>query len=303
MRNIIGLAMTLALALTGSAAIGEQAPLGDGRPVPGPDPMVMGVYDPYGDFTNSAPTRIEHLFLPWLDVDLATLALADSYAQERGRSLWITAEPWTWDRSQHEVPDELRDGILAGAYDGIIAGLCGEIARLRSPVTVRFAQEMEDRTGRFIWSGWAPADYVAAYRHFVTQCRSAAPQARFMWSPKGDDGLELYYPGDEFVDDIGLSIFDLQQFDHDKYGRDRYFVERVKPGYDRVVGFDKPIYIAELGYVGDPTFVARWAREALRKFPEFPKLVGVAYFNDTEIAPWPAPYGLPDWRTTHNILD
>jgi beta-mannanase len=217
--------------------------------------------------------------------------------------IWITVEPWTWDQQRRITPDDLRNGISSGAYDGIIDGLCGAINAMSSPVTVRWAQEPEDKTGRFIWSDWAPADYIAAYRHFVERCRALAPHARFMWSPKGEPGLERYYPGDDVVDDIGLSVFALQQYDEDKFGHDRFFEERVKPGYDLVLPFGKPIYVAELGFVGDQAYVDRWARESLVKFPEFPELLGVAYFNDKEVAPWPEPYGLPDWRVTNNILN
>jgi beta-mannanase len=303
MRTIICLASFTVAALVATASMGQALPQKDGRPVAGSDPMVLGSYDPHGDFTNDPTPEIEHLFLPWLDVDLASLPLADNYARERGRALWITVEPWTWDQSKRITPDELRDDIASGAYDEIIGALCGEIARLQRPVTVRFAQEMEDKTGRFIWSNWDPASYISAYRHFVENCRAVAPSARFMWSPKGDEGLERYYPGDDVVDDIGLSIFDLQQFDQDSFGRDRFFAERVQPGYDRVIGFNKPIYIAELGYVGDLQFVEQWARESLLKYPQFPGLIGVSYFNDKEVVAWPEPYGLPDWRVTNNIVE
>jgi beta-mannanase len=295
--------VAMAMFLPSIASAQSFPPFNDGRPVAGPDPMVLGAYDPHGDFTNDPTPRIEHLFLPWEDIDLASLPLADEYARARNRAIWITVEPWTWDQDRRITPDELRNGIFSGAYDGIIDGLCGAINSMSSPVTVRWAQEAEDETGRFIWTNWAPADYIAAYRHFVERCRAQAPQARFMWSPKGDEGLERYYPGDDVVDDIGLSLFALQQYDRDKFGRDRFFEERLKPGYDRVVGFGKPIYVAELGFVGNQAYVDQWARESLLKYAAFPELIGVAYFNDKEVAPWEEPYGLPDWRVTNNILD
>ena len=301
MRRIMGFATAIVL---GGLVTGAQGqPFNDGRPVAGPDPMVLGAYDPHSDFMNDPTPEIEHLFLPWLDIDLATLALADNYARERGREVWITVEPWTWDQERRITPDELRNGIFAGEYDAVISALCSEIAGMRSPVTVRFAQEMEDKTGRFIWSEWVPADYISAYRYFVERCRSNAPQAKFMWSPKGDEGLEQYYPGDDMVDVIGLSVFALQQFDQDNFSRDRFFAERVEPGYERVIGFNKPIYVAELGFVGKRPYVEQWAVESLVKYPQFPELVGVSYFNDKEVAPWPEPYGLPDWRVTNNIVE
>lgn len=297
--SLIAAAIVVALPAT---AIGQTAPFFDGRPVAGPDPMVLGSYDPHGDFTDDTTPVIEHLFLPWLDIDLATLALADGYARERGRDLWITVEPWTWDQSRRITPTELRQGIFSGQYDVVIDGLCGEIGRLQSKTTVRFAQEMEDKTGRFIWSDWAPEDYIQAYRYFVERCRVGTPQSRFMWSPKGEDGLQAYYPGDDVVDDVGLSIFALQEYDQDKFGRDRFFAERVQPGYDLTVPFGKPIYVAELGYRGKQAYVGQWATDSLLDYEQFPALLGVCYFNDIEVVPWEETYGLPDWRVTDNIV-
>ena len=60
--------------------------------------------------------------------------------------------------------------------------------------------------------------------------------------------------------------------------------------------FNKPICVAELGYVGDAGYVRNWAEEALKPDTRFPKLACVVYFNDKEVAPWPGHYGLPNWR-------
>lgn len=294
------LAVALLLPALGQAQSITQK---DGRPVKGPDSWLVGAYDPHGDFTDDKSLDIEHLFLPWEDIDLSTLPIAYDYASARNREIWITVEPWTWDRSRRIEPNDLRNGMREGVYDGVIDGLCGEVGRLKRPTVMRWAQEMEETTGQFVWAGWAPSDYIAAYRHFVERCRIAAPNATFMWSPKGIEGLEDYYPGDDVVDSIGLSIFGLQQMDHDRSGRDHTFAEYLKPAYDRVLPFGKPIYVAELGYVGDANYVAKWARDSTGKDATFPQLFGVAYFNDKEVAPWPEHYGLPDWRVTNNIVE
>lgn len=300
MFRISNIIIATSAAMFSTLALAQSAP--DGRPVPGQDSWVLGVYDPHGDFTNDSTPAIEHLFLPWEDIDLATLGVADQYARAHGRALWITVEPWTWDQQRRITSDQLRSGILGGGYDGIIDGLCGAIGQLQAPVTVRWAQEMEDKSGRFIWANWTPSDYIAAYRHVVERCRASAPKARFMWSPKGDPSLADYYPGDDVVDDIGLSVFVLQQQDQREYGHDRTFEEVLKPAYDRVLPFGKPIYVAELGYIGDQAYVTKWAHDSMGKNPTFPELRGVAYFDDKDVVAWPDPYGVPDWRVTNNIL-
>jgi beta-mannanase len=285
------------------ASVDGRSPFGDKRPVIGADPVTPGAYDPHGDFTDDPNSRIEHLFLPWEDIDLSTLGAADAYALERGRSLLITVEPWSWARDWRVAPDDLLNRILAGRYDDNMDAVCSAVAQLQSPVTIRWAQEMDDREGQFTWAFWKSEDYVKAYRHVVDVCRRSASSAKYMWSPQGEEGLEAYYPGDEYVDVVGLSVFGYQPYDQLEVGRDTTFVERTKPGYERVVGFGKPVTIAELGYEGDDTYVRAWAAEANKPHAEFPALTEAVYFNDREVYPWPRDLGRPDWRVANHRLD
>ncbi|WP_204283728.1 hypothetical protein, partial [Klebsiella pneumoniae] len=69
--------------------------------------------------------------------------------QQRGRSLLITIEPWTWSKNWRITPSELRDGILSGRYDANMRAICNLVGQMKSAVTIRWAQEMEDTNGRF----------------------------------------------------------------------------------------------------------------------------------------------------------
>ena len=262
----------------------------------------FGAYDPHGDFKDVSGVAIEHLFLPWQDVDLSTLNVADAYARARGRTLLITIEPWSWAENKRVSAEVLRRGILSGQYDATIAQVTKAIGALQSDVTIRWAHEMEDLTGRFPWSGWNPKDYIAAYHRFVDLSRRFAPRAKYMWSPEGLENLTAYYPGDNYVDVVGLSVFGLQQFDVDKTGRSRTFAELLKPRYDLVVRYNKPIVVAEAGYVGDEAYVTDWAASLNKLDANFPKLTAVVLFDDKEVHPWPNPYGLPDWRVVANNI-
>lgn len=269
---------------------------------PTPGPMPFGVYDPDGAFANDRSITIEHLFLPWQDVSLNSLYDADSYALARHRALLITIEPWTWSTSSRNTPETLRTGIFSGAYDKNMTSICSVVGTLKSPVTIRWAQEMEDGTSRFIWAGWRPADYIAAYRHMVDLCRKVAPRARYMWSPKGLPGLERYYPGSAYVDLIGVSVFGFQPDDHAAVGHDRSFDDIFAPRYNLVKGFGKPVVVAELGYSGSQAYVDAWNARVRQQNPAYPQLVGVIYFNQREVYPWIGQFGLPDWRFGHNVL-
>ncbi|MDL2398736.1 glycoside hydrolase family 26 protein [Rhizobium mayense] len=286
---------------TGATAQANQ--ITDKRPKIGPDSVTFGAYDPHGDFTSDSNSKIEHVFLPWEDVDLSTLTLADDYAQKRGRKLLITVEPWSWSTDWRTTSEKLLEGILAGKYDSNMAAVCSTAAALKSDVTIRWAQEMDETENRFSWSHWQPSSYVAAYRRMVDVCRKHDKSAKFMWSPKGEPGLAAFYPGNDVVDVIGLSVFGLQQFDKDHFGTDRTFAQLLAPKYRLVQGFAKPIVVAELGYDGDSTYVGNWAANAAKRYPEFPNLTAVVYFNDKELYPWPKPYGLPNWRVVKEAMN
>jgi beta-mannanase len=285
------------------ASVDGLGALRDKRPIVTSESITAGAYDPHGDFANDSNSKIEHLFLPWEDLDLSTLGAADDYAHARGRSLLITVEPWSWARDWRVSPENLLGGILAGQYDSNMADVCSAAAKLKSPVTIRWAQEMDDKDGQFTWAFWKPKDYVKAYKHVVNVCRKHLPTAKYMWSPKGEKGLDAYYPGDNYVDVVGLSVFGYQPYDKLEVGRNTTFVERAKPGYDRVKGFGKPIEIAELGYEGNDEYVRDWAAEVNKPHPEFPALTAVVYFNDLEVYPWPREVGRPDWRVANHPLD
>lgn len=297
---VSGLA-TLAAAVTLVApGLSQPAPRPTAKPAA---QMKFGVYDPEGVFAGDKSVGIEHVYIPWRDSDPTSLAKADAYAREHRRDLMVTVEPWSWSPAANVPSEQLLHGILAGAYDGPARSVCSEIGKLGRPVTIRWAQEMDLPNGHFPWSSWAPSDYVAAYRHFVTQCRIDAPQARFMWSPRGEERLAAYYPGDAYVDEIGLTVLDLQQYDLDQYGHARSFKEALGPAYKRVVGFGKPIVVAELGFQGDSAFMEQWLQDSRAPGGEFPQLVAVVYFNATDPYAWPEPYGRPDWRLQRGFVN
>ncbi len=287
-------ALTLAaMAGLGAAPAARAAPPGD---------LPFGVYDPGGYFANDKDVQIEHLFLPWEDVYLPSLTEADKYALARKRALLVTIEPWTWSRSERNTPQHLRRGIADGSYDANMRAICQVLNTLQSPVTVRWGHEMDDNNGQFIWAGWAPKDYIAAYRRMVDVCRKAAPKVRYMWSPLGDAGMERYYPGDSYVDLVGISVFGFQPWDKAHYGHDRSFEEVMAPRYQRAAAFGKPVVVAELGYSGDQAYVDAWENQVRTLGPKYPKLVGVVYFNYPEVYNWPGGFGRPDWRVDHRVL-
>ena len=304
------LLVPLGMAVTGLAvlpALAQDATkpmtVVDKKPVIHPGEVKFGAYDPHGDFSTQKNLDTEGLFLPWEDVDLDTLRVADDYALKRGRKLLITIEPWSWNEDWRLTSDQLRAKVMAGEYDGNIKAISKIVATLKSPVIIRWGQEMEDKTGRFSWSNWPAKDYIAAYRRVADQFRKDRPDVQIMWSPKGEDGLDKYYPGDNYVDLVGLSVFGFQPFDQRAFGGPRTFAEALQPGYDRVKQFQKPVWVAELGYEGDAQYMQPWINTVTAKNQSFPSLQEVVYFNDREVQAWPYGLGHPNWRVHKEITE
>lgn len=273
-----------------------------------PGNFPFGVYDPEGSFAQDPDVQIEHLFLPWEDVFLPSLLDADAYAVERGRAVLVTIEPWTWTRDERNSPPVLIAGIADGTYDANMRAICEVLSQFESPVTVRWAQEMEDLSGQFIWSDWDPLTYVDAYKRVVDVCRSVTDEIAdvdfdYMWSPLGNAELAEFYPGDDYVDVIGLSVFGLQSWERDILGHEQTFREVLTPRYERALAFDLPIVVAELGYVGDLEYVTRWENDVRQDLEGFTELQAVIYFNQKEVYPWPDGYGMPDWRIQNRVLN
>ncbi|WP_375546086.1 glycoside hydrolase family 26 protein [Sedimentimonas flavescens] len=294
LRKGVASALATVLGAVFTAAAVYAAPPGD---------VPFGVYDPDGDFIDDKQVVIEELFLPWEDVYLPSLNDADAYALERNRALLVTLEPWTWSRSERNTAQYLRRGIFAGEYDPNMKAVCDVLGTLKSPVTLRFMHEMDDRSGQFIWSGWKPEDYVAAYKRMVDVCKASAPNITLMWSPLGNEDMDDYYPGDDYADLIGLTVFGLQAWDQAKIGHDQTFDEIFAPRYERASKYGKPVVVAELGYVGKEGYVNDWDNSVRKTKPEYPNLVGVVYFNQLEVYPWPEGFGQPDWRVKNHILE
>ena len=284
----LGSALCLLLALPGGAA-----PPGD---------LPFGAYDPEGYFSDDPGLAIEHVFMPWEDVNLGSLQDADQYAVARNRALLITIEPWTWTRSERNTARFLREGIRAGYYDANMRSICSVVATLQSPVSIRWGHEMDYDEGNFIWAGWQPEDFVEAYHRMIDICRDQAPNINVVWSPLGLENAAEYYPGDEYVDIVGMSIFGYEPWEETILGGAKTFEEWLNERYARLQGFGKPVLVAEVGYSGSEAYVTTWENQVRQLRPDLPLLIGSVYFNQPEVYPWPDGFGLPDWRVTNRVL-
>ncbi len=108
--------------------------------------------------------------------------------------------------------------------------------------------------------------------------------------------MSAYYPGDEYVDYVGVSVYGLEQWDIDHYGKPRDFNERFQEIYSFASRYKKPVMIAELGVAGASAYRRTWFKQVAAASSAFPLLRIVVYFNAEDPERWPDGQGNPDWR-------
>jgi beta-mannanase len=259
----------------------------------------FGVYDPADIFKSATDFRIEHVFIAWEPFDARKLRQKAAEAAKRGRDLMVTVEPWPTAAKMRRGGNFMLREIAQSKYDAQIDRVCSELAKSSGRTLLRWGHEMEAVSDRYPWAHQDPKNFVAAFRHVVERCRKLSTGTRIVWSPRGDGDLRKYYPGADYVDYVGVSLWGLQKWDRKHGGRDRAFREVFWETYRNVVAYAKPVVISELGISGDEQYVDRWLGEIMdhqTNSAKFPLLRTIVYFNDKEPHYWPKGFGSPDWR-------
>ncbi|TAK35513.1 MAG: hypothetical protein EPO21_05750 [Chloroflexota bacterium] len=171
--------------------------------------------------------------------------------------------------------DSSLDNVNAGVHDAYISEWATALRNYGRPVWLR--PMWEDNGSWYWWSSAASSTakdaYKAAFQRVVTIFRQAgANNVRFMWSPN----VSIYsigapmpsYPGDEYVDIIGL----------DGYPSDDFY-SAFKEDYDELSTLGKPLIIAETSTsIFSDSARAAYVRNLLTyelpiRFPNFQALV------------------------------
>ncbi len=199
----------------------------------------------------------------------------------RGAVEMVTWEPQT--AKGKGIP--LR-AIVAGRYDRYVRQSAEAAAEWGKPIMLRFAHEMNGS-----WYPWGygvdgntPRLYREAWHHVFWIFRNhGASNVEWVWAPNGDSGgshpLAVFYPGDEFVDWVGIDGF--------CWGGSigwPSFTTIFGSTYDRIVKLtSRPIIIAETAAGEESGDKAAWISSAFeREAPAFPHIRAIAWFNDTD---------------------
>lgn len=292
---------------SGEQAIEPTTPQPSPTPFPPPGKVFIGVQ------TNTGPSDFTAVdaFTAATSYQPRALQFSQGWAHDpfrpepfnaivdRGMLPILSWEPWDYTRpgratSSGDQPAYRLAAIIDGTYDDYIHSWANGIATLPYPVVMRFAHEMNG-----FWYPWCeqsnanqPGQYVAAWRHIHDIFTAAgAHNVTWLWSPNvtypGAQPLANLYPGDAYVDWIGLSGY------YGTAGREAYigFEDIFAATLTELGSFSrKPIVITETGATNATGRQAEWIKEMFAHLPRHPEVIGVIWFEaDKEV----------DWRIAH----
>jgi beta-mannanase len=262
----------------------------------------IGLYDPAGIFHHESQIRIQAIYFAWNDPLDNLQLLLTSVAPER--RVLITIEPWPIS-SKKNGQNQLYNQILFGDHDIKIKQICTVLSSLAYPPLIRWGHEMELTDSRYPWTNIQPPDnYVTAYRYFVDTCRQTNPSALFIWSPAGDNGLEKYWPGAEYVDFVGVSVYSFESWEMKHIGKRLNFRDVFLSKYNRIKKYQKSVIIAEMGITGLDEYQRKWLKEMAKSLRHFPLVNSVIYFNSKDIeGVWGKDLPTPNWQISSGSLD
>ncbi|MFG1954445.1 glycoside hydrolase family 26 protein [Micromonospora sp. NPDC048830] len=181
--------------------------------------------------------------------------------------------------------------IADGSLDGHLRSWAEGIRSLGYPVAIRFAHEMNGD-----WYPWCesvngnrPGDYVRAWRHVHDLFEEVgATNVTWVWSPNvrwddSDPKLSTFYPGDAYVDWVGLSGY---------YGTGAFaaylsFDAIFKRSIDEIRTFSRrPLVVTETGASDAGGRKAEWITETFRVLPSHPDVIGVIWFEVNKERDW-----------------
>lgn len=216
--------------------------------------------------------------------------------------------PWDRPYVQEADPDRFSlDEILAGKWDAYIDQWAMAAKESNTPMLVSWGLEMNGNW--FPWSGYfygadkagksgltGPELYKKTFRYVVDRVR-ARGAGNILWGfhvnhftyPQDPwNRMSEYYPGPEYVDWLGLSVYG-KQFADDAWAS---FQDVMEEGYAEICRLDpqKPVLVAEYGVGEFPAEgdKALWLTEALDLLKtRYTRIKGAVYWHER----WPNPDG------------
>lgn len=146
-------------------------------------------------------------------------------------------------------PKDLEDLLSVTEDDARVIKLAKDLQATGAKILIRYACEMNDATSH--WYTEDAAAYIRSFRCVADIFHEYAPNCAMVWSPNfyPSDNMEKYYPGDAYVDYVGISAYYeyTPETDPLQQGIDRSRYEAVLDTIVGLYGHKKPIIVSEGG--------------------------------------------------------
>ncbi|NTW40300.1 MAG: hypothetical protein HGA44_10515 [Cellulomonadaceae bacterium] len=184
--------------------------------------------------------------------------------------------------------------IARGDQDATIRAQAAGVGSLGTTVYLTFHHEADLNS-----SAWGtPADYRAAWRHYVEVFR-AAGVTNVLWtwtmtlgsftSPPSTAGADAFYPGDDVVDRVGVDAYNWAACSAGK-SQNWHSLTYVTAAFRTwATARGKVAVLPEWGSVedpADPNRKAAWIHEAFTLFRGWPELEVASYYDATGTCAW-----------------
>lgn len=255
---------------------------------------LVGLYEYQPTTAQRGQFGIAVMFLDWNDPQAVPLVRKFlSEAQQQRRLPLLSLEPFP-DRAAGRSNGDLLGDVMGGSQDQRLLAIGRELANHPGPVLLRFAHEM-DKPGQYPWSFADPSHYLRLY-HAVHDKVSTlkATNIHWVWSPIGSPRADRYWPGDHYVDVIGLSIYASRAWNQDRTLDSFADILHRQQWLHRRYG--RPLLVAEAGVSGPSADQRQWLTEALQTIGSSAEVCGLVYFQAPQPRWMPLPTGHEEWQ-------
>ncbi len=226
-------------------------------------------------------------YFAWKPADTPPHLLA--YLNDVGRQgsiPMITWEPWVSTFPFSDSSADLRQErkafnyISEGVFDDYIRKVAGKVKEFGGPVYLRFAHEFDNPA--YPWSptgGNTPKEFIHAWRHVhgIFE-RVGAENVSWIWNPWKATAMSSYFPGEEYVDYIGLTTLNYGSLN--KIGSES--LDSLYAPFRKAARAlpEMKVILAEFGSLGTEAEKLAWMNDAKESLTlNYPEVVAVVAFN------------------------
>lgn len=266
-------------------------------------PLRWGIFEPNAPDNMTRLTELESTLqysFPFLvryqslDGNVPLRALQQAYAQKKYVELTLqtllqdSGADALKNHSRSNVNAGIAYDILDGQYDEYLSEYAERLKAFQHPVLFRLNNEMN---GDWCWySAYYTAKdadiYISLWRYLQTFfAQQGVDNLIWIWNPHDRSCPDfkwnhylMYYPGDEYVDVIGLTGYNTgTYFPGEKW---REFTDIYTPlyaEYDQL--FDRPFLITEFAANSVGGDKVRWINSMFREIHKFPKIKAALWWS------------------------